>query len=171
MEFNFSVGQKIHSRQTILFAVNAWKTKGFKTGFTNGCFDILHRGHCTYLEEAKKNCSRLIVGINSDASVKMLEKGSNRPINNELDRAYVIASLLNVDAVVIFDESTPFELIKEIQPDVLFKGGDYDQTITDPSNKKYIVGSDIVKAKGGTVMTIPFVDGYSTTSIIEKSKK
>lgn len=127
--------------------------------FTNGCFDIIHRGHVTYLNEAKSKGDYLIVAINSDASVSRL-KGSTRPINNQEDRKFVLGNLKSVDQVVIFDEDTPYELIKKIQPSVLVKGGDW--KVDD------IVGSDIVLAKGGTVESVGFVEGHSTTSVIRK---
>lgn len=130
-----------------------------KIVFTNGCFDILHRGHVTYLSEAKKLGDILIVGLNSDASVKKL-KGPERPINNELDRQYVLSQLKAVDFVEIFDEETPLNLILKIEPNILVKGGDWkiDQ----------IVGAKEVIQNGGEVFSLNFVDGYSTTSIIHK---
>lgn len=145
--------------------------KNEKVVFTNGCFDIVHLGHITYLAEAAALGNRLIVGINSDASVKVLNKAPNRPINNELARMGVIAALGFVDLVVLFDNKTPYELIKTIEPDVLVKGGDYDANETNPNSKQYIVGSDLVRKYNGSVVTINLVDGYSTTSIIERSKK
>lgn len=133
--------------------------KGKKIVFTNGCFDILHRGHVTYLAEAKKLGDLLVMGVNSDASVKRL-KGPERPINNEEDRKYVLSQLKSVDFVEIFEEDTPLNLINKISPDVLVKGGDWkiDQ----------IVGGKEVIAKGGEVFSLNFVNGYSTTSIIQK---
>lgn len=127
--------------------------------FTNGCFDILHRGHVTYLTEARKLGDLLVVGLNSDASVKRL-KGPERPINNEQDRRYVLSQLKAVDFVEIFEEDTPLSLILKIRPKVLVKGGDWkiDQ----------IVGAKEVIANGGEVYSLNFVDGYSTTSIIHK---
>jgi rfaE bifunctional protein nucleotidyltransferase chain/domain len=144
--------------------------KNEKVVFTNGCFDILHLGHVNYLAEAASLGNRLIVGINSDRSVKALNKAPNRPINNELARIQIIAALGFVDLVVIFDDETPLELIRALEPDVLVKGGDYDANELNSSSKKYIVGSDIVRKKGGSVVTINLVEGYSTTAIIEKSK-
>lgn len=134
---------------------------GKKIVFTNGCFDILHAGHVTYLTEAKKLGDVLIMGLNSDESVRLL-KGESRPINNEYDRALVLSSLKSIDYVCVFGEDTPYNLIKLIQPDVLVKGGDY--TIDN------IVGADIVTSNGGKVVTIPFVTGKSTTNTIEKMK-
>jgi rfaE bifunctional protein nucleotidyltransferase chain/domain len=139
-----------------------WKLKNRKLVFTNGCFDIIHRGHVEYLAQAADYGNELIIGVNTDNSVRRL-KGETRPVQDEIARAMMMASLQFVSAVILFDEDTPYELIKKIQPDVLIKGSDYD--ITD------IVGYDIVKAKGGEVKTIDFIEGYSTTSIIEKLKK
>jgi len=139
-----------------------WKLKNRKLVFTNGCFDIIHRGHVEYLAEAANCGNELIVGVNTDNSVQRL-KGKMRPVQDEIARAMIIAALQFVSAVILFDDDTPYELIKRIQPDVLIKGSDYDI--------KNIVGYDIVKAKGGEVKTIDFIDGYSTTSIIEKLKK
>lgn len=135
------------------------KNKGKKIVFTNGCFDILHRGHVTYLTEAKKLGDLLVVGLNSDASVKRL-KGPERPINNETDRQYVLSQLKAVDFVEIFTEDTPLSLIMKIKPKVLVKGGDWkiDQ----------IVGGKEVISEGGEVFSLNFVDGYSTTSLIHK---
>lgn len=134
------------------------KTKGKKIVFTNGCFDILHRGHLTYLREARKLGDILVVGLNSDRSVREL-KGTNRPVNNENDRAEMLRSLEFVDFVVIFDQDTPFELLSIIKPDVLVKGGDY--------KPEEIVGRELA----GKTIVLNFVDGYSTTSVIEKMKE
>ncbi len=139
-----------------------WRFQQKKIVFTNGCFDLLHLGHINYLSRAKDLGDILIVGVNSDRSVKILGKGENRPITDENARATIIAALHFVDAVVLFDEETPYELIKAVQPDVLVKGSDY--------RPEDIVGYDIVKQKGGDVVTISFLPGYSTTSIVEKIK-
>ena len=135
------------------------ENKGKKIVFTNGCFDILHRGHVTYLAEARKLGDLLVIGLNADASVKRL-KGPERPINNEEDRKYVLSQLKSVDFVEIFTEDTPLNLILKVKPKVLVKGGDWkiDQ----------IVGAKEVIADGGDVFSLNFVDGYSTTSIIHK---
>ena len=133
-----------------------------KIVFTNGCFDILHRGHIEYLAQARDKGDVLVVGLNTDASVRRL-KGENRPVNPQEARAMVLASLFFVDAVVLFDEDTPYELIKTIQPDVLVKGADY--------QPESIVGYDIVTAKGGTVETVELVEGFSTTGIIDHSPR
>jgi rfaE bifunctional protein nucleotidyltransferase chain/domain len=146
----------------------AHQSKGKKVVFTNGVFDILHLGHVTYLEEAQALGDVLIVGLNNDHSVKQLAKGAERPINPELARAGVLAALRCVDGVVIFAESTPEQLIKQIAPDVLVKGGDYNPEETDVSAPGYMVGSDFVKSKGGKVVAIPLVNGYSTTNIVKK---
>lgn len=127
--------------------------------FTNGCFDILHRGHVSYLNEAKSLGDLLIIGLNSDASVKRL-KGETRPINSEQDRKFVMENLKSVDFVEIFTEDTPLELIREICPNILVKGGDW--------KPEQIVGSDIVTKNGGNVYSLKFIDGFSTTSTIEK---
>lgn len=132
---------------------------GQKIVFTNGCFDILHAGHVLYLEEAKNQGDILVVGLNSDASVRRL-KGSTRPINNQADRAMVLNALKAVDYVLIFDEDTPYELIQKILPDVLVKGGDW--------KPEEIVGADIVQKHGGSVKSLRFLAGRSTTAILEK---
>lgn len=130
-----------------------------KLVFTNGCFDILHRGHVTYLNEAKSLGDYLVVAVNSDESVKRL-KGTDRPINNEQDRAFLLDNLKCVDYVIIFNEDTPYNTIKQIIPDYLVKGGDW--------KKEDIVGYDIVERNGGQVLSLNFVNDYSTTSLIEK---
>jgi len=147
-----------------------WELKNQTVVFTNGCFDILHPGHVTYLAKAASLGNKLIVGLNSDDSVRSLNKAENRPINSHDSRALVMAALGFVDLVVIFQDSTPEYLIKMLKPDVLVKGGDYDADETNPNSKSYIVGAEFVKSYGGTVKTIDLVDGYSTTAIIEKMK-
>jgi rfaE bifunctional protein nucleotidyltransferase chain/domain len=137
--------------------------------FTNGCFDILHRGHVTYLAQAASLGHKLIVGINSDQSVSKL-KGTHRPIQDQQSRSLIMASMHVVSNVIIFDEDTPYDLVNFIQPNVLVKGADYDANETDKASKKYIVGSDIVKAAGGEVKTIEFLEGFSTTLIEQKIK-
>lgn len=141
------------------------RNQGKHIVFTNGCFDILHAGHVTYLQEAKKLGNFLIIGLNSDDSVRRL-KGESRPINNEADRALVLEALRAVDFVFIFEEDTPLELITQIKPDVLVKGGDYDPNAV--SGPRSIVGADFVRSYGGKVAVIPFVAGKSTTGIIQK---
>jgi rfaE bifunctional protein nucleotidyltransferase chain/domain len=137
------------------------KAEGKKLVFTNGCFDIIHRGHVDYLNRAKALGDYLVVALNSDESVRKL-KGEGRPINKLEDRAFVIANLKAVDFVVSFDEDTPFEIISAIIPDVLVKGGDW--------SIENIVGRDIVEANGGKVYSLPYVENYSTTNIINKMK-
>lgn len=142
--------------------------KGDKIVFTNGCFDILHRGHVTYLAKAAELGNRLIVAINTDDSVRQQGKGDNRPINSQDARAIVLAGLGFIDLVVFFDEQTPENVVKSLLPDVLVKGADYDPNEKDRHSKKYIVGSDVVLKNGGEVIAIQLVDGYSTTSILNK---
>jgi len=150
--------------------INQWRAAGEKIVFTNGVFDILHRGHVTYLEAAKALGDRLIVGLNADASVKRLNKGPERPIHDQEARAVVLAALRCVDAVIIFDEDTPLQLIEALEPDVLVKGGDYDPNETDASSLRYMVGSQETRNRGGSVHSIPIVEGYSTTKAIQKLK-
>ena len=138
-----------------------YKELGKSVVFTNGCFDILHVGHVTYLQKAKDLGDILVVGLNSDDSVRRL-KGESRPINNESDRREVLLALRSVDFVAVFEEDTPLDLIKAIKPDILVKGGDY--------TVDTIVGADFVIENGGKVEVIPLVEGKSTTSIIERSK-
>ena len=165
-----SLENKIVSLEDAKRRMNMWHLKNDKVVFTNGCFDILHKGHVTYLAKSAELGDRLIVAINTDASVREQGKGENRPINPEDARATVLAALGFVDLVVFFNDQTPLKVIEMLQPDVLVKGADYDPNETDTTSKKYIVGSDIVKKNGGEVVAIQLVDGYSTTSIIEKSK-
>lgn len=152
----------IKTRDEIAKISEELRKQGKKIVFTNGCFDIIHKGHVLYLDEARKLGDILIVGLNSDQSVKRL-KGKTRPVNSEKDRAIVLNALSSVDHVSIFEEDTPYELIKAIQPDVLVKGGDW--------KIEEIVGSDIVIQKGGDVFSLNFYDGYSTTKIIRKLEK
>lgn len=150
--------------------LSEWKTQNQTIVFTNGCFDILHRGHIEYLAQTSDFANKLIVAVNADSSVKKLNKGDSRPIQDENSRALIIAALNFVDAVVIFSDDTPYDLISKIKPNVLVKGGDYDANCSDKSDKTYIVGSDIVKSIGGKVEVIQFVEGYSTSKIEEKIK-
>ena len=142
-------------------AVKAWKNKRQCVVFTNGCFDILHLGHIDYLEKAKLKGDKLIVGLNSDNSVKKL-KGNQRPINSVITRSKMLAALEFVDIVIEFDEDTPLILIKSLLPDILVKGGDY--------TKENIVGADSVLTTGGTVEIIEFTEGYSSTKLIDQLK-
>ena len=162
------VKNTVVDKEQLLATIKSWKVNNQKVVFTNGVFDLLHRGHIEYLAQTADFGDQLIVAVNADASVKRLGKGDSRPLQDEYSRALIIAALAFVDAVVIFDADTPFDLISDIKPDVLIKGGDYDVVCTDSSDKKYIVGSDVVTQNGGTVNVIQFVDGYSTTKIEEK---
>jgi len=139
--------------------------------FTNGCFDILHRGHIEYLSKASDCGDILIVAVNTDESVKAQGKGEERPINKEADRLELLAALFFVDYVVLFNNDTPIGLVKQIKPSVLIKGADYDPNQTDNSHKQYIVGREIVLRNGGEVRVIDLVQGYSTTRIIKKLDK
>lgn len=152
----------------ILKMIDDWRSKGEKIVFTNGVFDILHVGHVDYLTSAAKLGNRLVIGMNSDESVRALGKGPDRPINPQSARSRVLGALNMVDAVIIFARSTPLELIRQIQPDVLVKGGDYSAEQEDQGAKDYIVGSAEVKSRGGKVVSIPLTPGYSTTSILNK---
>ena len=138
-----------------------WRRSGLRIGFTNGCFDILHRGHIRLLAEARAACDRLVVGLNSDASTQRL-KGKTRPINPEAGRAEVLAALEAVDLVVVFEEDTPLELIKHVRPAVLVKGADY--------KREDVVGRDVVEAAGGSVILVDLVPGQSTTAIVERAQ-
>lgn len=161
---------KIYTLDSLLKPISVWRFFNKKIVFTNGCFDIIHRGHIDYLAKASDLGGALIVGINSDASVKRQGKSSSRPLQDEQTRAMILASMHFVNGVIIFDEDTPYDLINLIKPDVLVKGADYDANEKDTTNKKYIVGSDIVKANGGEVKTIEFLEGFSTTAIEQKIK-
>lgn len=163
MGYQSRLQQKVISVDHLDRQVNLWRFNGKKIVFTNGCFDILHLGHVEYLSKARDLGNILIVGLNTDASVKRQNKSPERPINNETTRASIIAALECVDGVVLFDEDTPYELIKRIQPDILVKGSDY--------KPEEIVGYDIVKARGGQTITIELTEGFSTTSLIKKLKR
>ena len=157
-----ALSDKIISGDSLTKKIALWRFKNYKIVFTNGCFDILHRGHVEYLCKAASYGDVLIVGLNSDASVRNI-KGESRPVQDEKSRALILASLQYVTVVVLFDEDTPYNLIKQVQPDVLVKGADY--------NPEEIVGYDIVSAKGGEVVTIDLVEGHSTTNILNKISK
>lgn len=154
-----SIQNKISTLPELQRRISQWRVLNKKIAFTNGCFDILHAGHIASLTEAARQADYLVVAINADISIKGL-KGDNRPVNDENSRALVIAALAMVDAVIIFSEPTPRELIVEIRPDVLIKGGDY--------KVEDIAGAKEVIAWGGKVVLNPIVEGYSTTSIINK---
>lgn len=156
------IPNKIFTLTSIILQLNRWRLLGKKIVFTNGVFDILHQGHIASLSEAASYGHILIVGVNADASVKRL-KGETRPINGEQSRALLLASLVMIDAVLIFEENTPLHLITNILPDVLVKGGDY--------TLEQIVGAKEVIANGGEVKIAPIVEGFSTTRIIEKMRK
>jgi rfaE bifunctional protein nucleotidyltransferase chain/domain len=162
------IQSKVYTRETIYKQLTIWEFQDDHIVFTNGCFDLIHRGHIDYLAKARDLGKHLIVGINSDASVKRLGKSPSRPLQDENTRALIIASLHFVTGVVIFDEDTPLDLIQFINPSVLVKGADYDANETNPNSKKYIVGSDFIRSKGGEVKTIEFLEGFSTTAIEHK---
>jgi len=153
------IQSKIYSPKEIIFQVNRWKLLNRTISFTNGCFDILHPGHIASLSDAAREGNFLVVGLNSDSSAKRL-KGEGRPVMDENSRALMLASLLMVDAVVIFEEDTPLELIELVRPDVLIKGGDY--------TMEQIVGAKEVMAYGGRVVINPIIPGFSSTGIIGK---
>lgn len=162
MSFFSTIESKIQTPEQISETLLRWRARGEKIVFTNGCFDLLHYGHLHYLAQARDLGDRLVIGLNSAASVRRL-KGPARPINDELTRSHLLAALSVVDVVVVFEEDTPIELIKHVQPDILVKGGDWEA--------EQIVGSDIVLAKGGKVFSLPYIEGYSTTNIERKILK
>jgi len=151
----------METQQALQSQLDLWRREKQRIVFTNGCFDILHRGHVDYLAKAADLGNKLIIGVNTDASVSKL-KGPHRPIQDQESRMLILASLTFVDAVILFDEPTPYELIKLVQPDILVKGSDY--------QVENIVGYDIVQAKGGEIKTIDFIPGYSTSAIESKIK-
>jgi rfaE bifunctional protein nucleotidyltransferase chain/domain len=153
------IPQKIYDNSGLQHQLHRWRLLSKTIAFTNGCFDILHKGHIASLSDAAREADILIVGVNSDASTRRL-KGEQRPINDQEARAILLASLLMVDAVIVFDEDTPLQLIKAIMPDVLVKGGDY--------TLEQIVGAKEVMAAGGRVVINPIIPGFSTTGILDK---
>lgn len=157
---NCDTGHKVVTREAAARWVREQQAQGHRVVFTNGCFDLLHPGHVVYLEQARSLAEALIVGVNTDASARRLNKGQGRPLTPERDRARVLAALACVDRVVLFDEDTPLELITLVRPDILVKGGDYQ--LSD------IVGRAEVLARGGQVLTLPFVPGYSTTALLQR---
>lgn len=159
---NFIQSKIFFNRSEFENTLAIWRFKSQKIVFTNGCFDIIHRGHLEYLAKAASLGDQLVIGLNTDASVKRL-KGATRPVQDENTRALVLASFSFVSKVIMFEEDTPLELIKLVKPDLLVKGGDY--------KPEDIVGYDIVTSNGGEVVTIQLVEGYSTTSIINKMGK
>ncbi len=162
MKYQSKIQKKIiNSDNELTGLLEEWTANKYRVVFTNGCFDLLHRGHVDYLSKARDLGDKLFLGLNTDASVSTL-KGEHRPIQDEQSRLQIMASLDFVDAVMLFGEDTPYELIKKIQPDVLVKGADY--------KPEDIVGYDIVTAKGGEVKTLEFLEGYSTSNIEKKIK-
>lgn len=156
------IENKIKAEKKIKKIVATLKKEGKKVAFTNGCFDILHYGHIKYLQDARRLADVLVVGLNSDSSVRKI-KGNSRPINKQADRAKVLSALCAVDYVTLFEEETPLKLIKLLRPDVLIKGGDW--------RPERIVGADFVKTGGGRVVTMPYLKGYSTTELLKKIKR
>ncbi|MEM6629284.1 MAG: D-glycero-beta-D-manno-heptose 1-phosphate adenylyltransferase [Bacteroidota bacterium] len=155
----YSTEEKVLSLPSLIKKITSWRVNGAILVFTNGCFDILHSGHISYLESARKLGDKLIIGVNSDASVARL-KGPSRPIQSEGSRARILAALECVEAVVLFEEDTPLDLIRAILPDILVKGGDY--------AIEEIVGHEVVIENGGEVRSLQFIEGASTTDIIQK---
>ena len=153
------INDKIISLEELKARIESWKANGKKIVFTNGCFDILHRGHVEVLAKTADLGDKLIIGLNSDSSIKKLKK-ENRPIVDEKSRALLLAAFSFVDAIVLFSEQTPINLIAEIKPDILAKGGDYEI--------QEIVGHEVVQQNGGEVITIPLTEGFSSTNIIDK---
>jgi D-beta-D-heptose 7-phosphate kinase/D-beta-D-heptose 1-phosphate adenosyltransferase len=151
--------QKIFSLDSVQQLARAWREQGLKIAFTNGCFDLLHPGHISLLEQARRSADRLIVGLNADLSIRRL-KGPNRPVQGEVARATVLAAVKSVDAVVIFDEDTPIHLIETLEPNVLVKGADY--TVAT------VVGADIVLKRGGKVILADLLTGHSTTETVKR---
>ena len=158
-----SIDRRVVDLTNLRRLCNIWRMKGDRIVFTNGCFDILHRGHVEYLQEAAALGDRLVVAVNGDASVRRQGKGPDRPLNDESSRAKVLAALRLVDAVILFDEDTPLALIKAIVPDVLVKGGDW------PGER--IVGAEVVMAAGGEVRSLKLVDGFSTTALVDRIRR
>lgn len=156
-----SIENKIVTREVLARLCAGWRVKGHKIVFTNGCFDLLHRGHIATLLAAAEAGDKVVVGLNTDASVQQL-KGPTRPVQQEEDRAFIMAAQAYVDAVVLFGEETPLELIQTIQPDIIVKGGDY--------TPESVVGKDVVAARGGKVVIVPLEADRSTTNIISKMK-
>ena len=157
---NYSTAAKLVGWEEAARWVRELQARGQKVVFTNGCFDLLHPGHVGYLEQARSLGDALIVGVNTDASVRRLDKGPGRPVTPEGDRARVLAALAGVDRVVLFEEDTPLSLITALQPDILVKGGDW--------RPEEIVGREVVLARGGRVLALSFIRGYSTTALLAR---
>ena len=162
MSFHERIKSKLVSKETALDIIQKLRANQKEIVFTNGCFDILHVGHVSYLSQARDLGDFLVLGLNTDESVKLLNKAPNRPVNSEQARAIVLAALESVDLIVLFNEETPLQLIEFLLPSILVKGNDYDV--------KNIVGYDAVIKSGGKVLTLPFVEGFSTTKTIEKMR-
>lgn len=156
------IRSKIKTIDEIKALCDKWRSQNKKIVFTNGCFDIVHLGHIDYLSKAAELADILVIGVNTDASVSRI-KGANRPLQDEVSRSVLLASLQFVDTIVLFGEDTPYELIRAVQPDVLVKGSDY--------KEEDIIGADIVRANNGEIITIDFLDGYSTSSVIAKAQE
>ena len=157
-----NIKSKIYSLTDLVERLKTWRKRGEKIVFTNGCFDLVHRGHVEMLANTADLGDRLVIGLNTDISIKNL-KGENRPVVDEYSRSILLASLQFTDAIVLFSENTPQKIIETIIPDVLAKGGDY--------NLEEIAGYDVVTQNGGDVIRVPFIDGYSTSNIIHKIKQ
>ncbi len=160
--FQQNIKTKIQDWQTASKTVQNWQQLGLEVVFTNGCFDLIHYGHLHYLAEAKSLGQKLVVALNSDASISRL-KGASRPIKDAKNRLHLMASLAVVDLVVLFEQDTPLELIKQLTPDILVKGGDW--------KVSQIIGNQWVVAHGGSVESLPFIEGYSTTRLVDKIGK
>lgn len=154
---------RILSLRALLGRVRAHRAAGHTVVFTNGCFDLIHPGHVRYLEAARRLGDVLIVAVNTDRSVRWLGKGPDRPIVSERERAEVVAALRPVDYVVLFDDPTPLELIRRLQPDVLVKGGDW--------RPEKVVGADVVRSRGGRVVIVPYARGHSTTALLRRARR
>jgi rfaE bifunctional protein nucleotidyltransferase chain/domain len=152
--------EKIGDREWATLQVAQWRARGDRVIFTNGVFDVLHRGHVSYLDQARALGDRLVVGLNTDASARRLNKGPDRPLNAESDRAMVIAALGSVSLVTWFEEDTPMALIEALRPDVIVKGGDYDMS--------RLPETALVESWGGQALALPFVAGYSTTQLVQR---
>ena len=155
--------RKIVTTEMLCSIISRWEFKSEKVVFTNGCFDLLHQGHVDYLSKAADLGTKLVVGVNTDFSVRRLGKDKNRPLQDQDSRALIIAALNFVDLVILFDEDTPFQLIEQVKPHVLVKGSDY--------KIEQIVGHDLVTKRGGSVTTIEFLKGFSTSNIVAKARK
>jgi D-glycero-beta-D-manno-heptose 1-phosphate adenylyltransferase len=162
MSYHSKISKKVIEVKELQRLLNVERFFGKRIVFTNGCFDILHLGHVEYLSKARDLGGVLVIGLNTDASVKRQNKSPERPVNDQQTRAMILAALECVDFIVFFDEDTPYELIKALQPDILVKGADY--------KPEEIVGYDIVKKRGGEVVAIPLTEGFSTTRLIQKLK-